>query len=552
MLRPIRLILAAGVLAILVTPGRVWAEGAGQEDLDRATELQLNKPKTIDELSEVIRLVESALEKGLDEGHADFARSLLAAALVQRGSSFAGTLIGSPLRGPEFAERRKAALADLERGVQLRPKQAQACYLIARLNLLPDGDAKRAGEALRQAIELSTDQPPLRAQALMLRAAIEKDAEKKLADLDEAVRTVPDDAAVRRARGLLRADLGKLAESLADMDEAIKLAPKDLANYEAKAIVLVGLKKYDEALVSLDKARELSPDAIAPLLQKARIHGLQANLDAALHEIDVAHSMEPEDVGVLLMRAGVYRDKGEREKALADADAALKLQPKLPGAMRLRAVLLADLGKRGEAIGQLEELRQAEPKDLLALLQLGILYSGEGKYDRALEAYSAALAQRPDERLALRGHGDALLNLGKHQQAIADYEALLKLQPKDPGTLNNLAWVLATSPEEKLRDGKRAVTLAAEACELTDYKAAHILSTLAAAYAETGDFQAAIKWVEKGVEVAKAEEKEPLGKELKSYRAGKPWRESLSAQKPQEPPPEKPVVPQDQKPEEKE
>jgi len=540
MSRPIRFVLAAAVLAVLVNPGRAWADGAGQEDLDRATELQLNKPKTIDELSAVIRLVESALEKGLDQGHADFARSLLAATLVQRGSTFAGMLIASPLQGPDFADRRKAALADLERGVQLSPKQPQACFLIARLNLLPDGDAKRAGEALRQAIELSTDQPPLHAQALMLRATIEKNPEKRLADMDEAVRTLPDDAAVRRNRGLVRADLGKLEESLADMDEAIKLAPKDLANYEAKAIVLVGLKKYDEALVNLDKVLELSPNSVTPLLQKARVHGLQANLDAALHEIDLAHSMEPENAGVLLMRAGVYRDKGERQKALADTDAALKLQPKLPGALRLRAVLLADLGKRTEAIAELEGLRRAEPKDLLVLLELGMLYSADDQHDRALEAYSAVLAQRPDEPLALRGRGDALLNLGKHRQAIADYEALVKLQPKDPGTLNNLAWVLATSPDEKLRDGKRALALATEACELTQYKAAHILSTLAAAYAETGDFPAAIKWVEKGLEVAKAEEKEPLGKELESYRSGKPVRESLSAQKPKEPPQEKP------------
>ena len=54
--------------------------------------------------------------------------------------------------------------------------------------------------------------------------------------------------------------------------------------------------------------------------------------------------------------------------------------------------------------------------------------------------------------------------------------------------LNNLAWLLATSPEEGIRDGKRAIELAEKACEETEWQDAHIISTLAAGYAETGNF----------------------------------------------------------------
>jgi tetratricopeptide (TPR) repeat protein len=125
-----------------------------------------------------------------------------------------------------------------------------------------------------------------------------------------------------------------------------------------------------------------------------------------------------------------------------------------------------------------------------------------------------------------------LLNIGKHAEAVADYDLALKLQPKDTGVLNNLAWVLATSPDDKLRDGRRAITLATQACELTDYKKPHILSTLGAAYAETGDFETAIKWSSKGIELGNAEEKEALGKEVETYRAGKPFREMLTEGKP--------------------
>ena len=81
----------------------------------------------------------------------------------------------------------------------------------------------------------------------------------------------------------------------------------------------------------------------------------------------------------------------------------------------------------------------------------------------------------------------------------------------------------------KLRDGKRAIDLATEGCKVTDYKQAHLLSTLAAGHAETGDFKTAIEWSQKAVAAAPDEEmKANLVKELESYQANKPWRELLS------------------------
>ncbi|MCD4727262.1 MAG: tetratricopeptide repeat protein, partial [Pirellulales bacterium] len=141
------------------------------------------------------------------------------------------------------------------------------------------------------------------------------------------------------------------------------------------------------------------------------------------------------------------------------------------------------------------------------------------------------LAAQPDLGQALRGRGDAYLKLGKHAEANEDYEKSRELEPKDAGILNSLAWVLATSPGAKLRDGKRAIRMATDACEATDYKLAHILSTLAAAYAETGDFDSAVKWSTKAVELDDNEHGDAIKKELDSYKAKKPWRELLSEEK---------------------
>jgi hypothetical protein len=116
--------------------------------------------------------------------------------------------------------------------------------------------------------------------------------------------------------------------------------------------------------------------------------------------------------------------------------------------------------------------------------------------------------------------------------AVAEYEKAIQIRPHDVGILNNYAWLLATAPEQKLRDGHRAVELATDACKQTEYKRDYNLSTLAAAYAEIGDFTTARKWAAQAVDVAAPTKDDPdrkdeLKKELESYKASKPWREDL-------------------------
>jgi len=126
----------------------------------------------------------------------------------------------------------------------------------------------------------------------------------------------------------------------------------------------------------------------------------------------------------------------------------------------------------------------------------------------------------------------------------------------DSGLLNNLAWVLATSTDDEVRDGERAIELATTAAELTDFKKAFILSTLASGYAEVGEFDKAKEWSRKALEANRAEleafkndetiedeadreamtkiqddQFESLKKELASYEMEKPWRERQTSEK---------------------
>ncbi len=372
------------------------------------------------------------------------------------------------------------------------------------MNLLPDGDQKQAKDAVNKAVEYSADDPQTRARALVLRARMEDNLEKRLPDLNEAVRLVPNDVEIVRTRGLVLADLGKYDEALADLTKAIELDSTSAPTYEAKAMVLVRMKKFDEAIEVLNKAA--------------------AN--------------DPNNVRVLLLRSSLYLEKGEKEKALADAKAAVALRPKYSMALYNYAAVLAELGKLDEAREQMEKVHQLEPNDPLSSLRLGAIYSLQKRSDKAIEVYSEFLKAHPDEPNVLRARGGAYLNLGKHAEAIADYDKACKdkdlsKDPEYPVLLNNFAWVLATSPDEKLRDGPRAVKMATQACESTEYKQAYILSTLAAAYAETGDFDNAVKWSLKSAEIGDKDHAEAFKKELAAYKARQPYRELLSEKEPE-------------------
>jgi tetratricopeptide (TPR) repeat protein len=84
----------------------------------------------------------------------------------------------------------------------------------------------------------------------------------------------------------------------------------------------------------------------------------------------------------------------------------------------------------------------------------------------------------------------------------------------------------ATCPDAKYRDGKKAVDDGKRACELTAWRDAHALDTLAAAYAEAGDFQNAVKWQEKAVALYPASSKSELRSRLDLYKAHKPYRDA--------------------------
>ena len=151
----------------------------------------------------------------------------------------------------------------------------------------------------------------------------------------------------------------------------------------------------------------------------------------------------------------------------------------------------------------------------------------------AVHHYQEALRLRPDDHGAQNRLGMTLLKLGRVGQAIAHFEQTLHVRPNDVELQRILAWLLATSSEAKLRDGPRALTLARQASASTAHQRVGYLDTLAAALAETGDFEEAIKIALRAMDLAHAGGKSQvvaqIGKRLHFYRQQKPYRNEPGA-----------------------
>jgi tetratricopeptide (TPR) repeat protein len=532
-----------------------YAQNEGQEDLDKATQLKVTA-ETLDDLNEVIDRLDTAIEKGLDEENAQFAENLLVSSLVQRGTLFAAAVLNVPVDDPQRGLRamqfRQFALSDLQRAVGIDDALWEAHLLIAKLQVLPYGDSTAARRALTKVIGAADAAPEQKAEAYALRSAVQNDEQKRLEDLTQAVELQPRKPDYLRLRANYLYSKENFDEALADADRALELEADHAATNELRGMILLSLEKYDEALASFNRATELVPEAVLPYQHRGELYRQKGDLEKALEQLTKALELAPKNVATLLVRAGIYYELEKTEEALADIDQAIRIEPQIVHPYLMKAEIYASTDRLDEAIEQLERLSQKSPGNVQLLSRMGSFYLIDGRPRKAIEVLTQVVEQEPDNFTALRYRADAHLNIGQHKEAIADFERALELNEADEGVLNNFAWVLATSPDEELRDGERAIELATKAAELSGHATPHVLSTLAAAYAETGDFESAKKWSQKAVELSrkalesaessderetKQADVEQLQKELANYQEGKPVRERQTAGEADDEPP---------------
>ena len=284
----------------------------------------------------------------------------------------------------------------------------------------------------------------------------------------------------------------------------------------------------------------------------------QNNITLFTHVVEVTR--ENNFVGYFFL-GNSYGEAGDLDGAAKSFESALEVAPRFKEARGKLGYVLLFQKKYEAAASQFSEIIRLYPTNIFAHEYLGHALVAEGKYAEAQAEYQTALQLMPDDAdlqatlaantqkitasQTLAGLNEILKTnstpeihvqiaamqtiLGDYPEAVEHDREALRLNPDSPDGLNNLAWLLATCPDAKVRDGARAVELAEHACQLTQFKATVFLGTLAAAYAEAGRFNDATTTAQKACALASAAgEKELLKRNqelLVLYRSHQPYHE---------------------------
>ena len=194
--------------------------------------------------------------------------------------------------------------------------------------------------------------------------------------------------------------------------------------------------------------------------------------------------------------------QGKTAEAIAEYEAALAINPGYTDAHNNLGRALAAQERHAEAVEHFEAVLLILPNDVIAHNNLGNVLALLGRHEEAIKHFRAAITVKRDHAAAHNNWALSSEELDRPAEAIEHYRAALQIDPNFTAALNNLAWILATHPRAKFRNGTEAMQLAEHACRLTGYDQPLPLLTLAAANAEAGQWPEAVSLATRAAEVA--------------------------------------------------
>jgi tetratricopeptide (TPR) repeat protein/Tol biopolymer transport system component len=380
---------------------------------------------------------------------------------------------------------------------------------------------------------------------------------------ETALKLSPDDVRgnTTLANALMRT--GRLDEATAHYRRALEGNPKYLEARTNLGAALAQTGRLDDAISQYRMALEV--DAAYPEAQADLGVALfrKGSLDEAIVHFEAALQANPSlaeahtNLGVALIQ------KGRQAEATAHFEKALTINPDASDAHTNLGTSLLRQGKLDEAVPHLEKAVAANPDSVELHANLAVAFAETGRLDQAIPHFQKALALNPGSAELHTSFGAALVQQRRFEDAVPHFEEALKLdpaavqprfylgnacylqgkvgealehwrgvlrqQPDHVAVLNQAAWVLATTSDEKIRNGVEAIKFAERAVQASGGTQPRILATLAASYAEAGQYPKAVETAQRAIDLATRQGNSQLAGGLRGmlelYQSKTPFRE---------------------------
>jgi tetratricopeptide (TPR) repeat protein len=235
----------------------------------------------------------------------------------------------------------------------------------------------------------------------------------------------------------------------------------------------------------------------------------------------------PQSADASFYRALAYSGKKEWDKAILDFNEAIRLNPTYPYAHFSRGIVFRATDQFDKAVSDFDLAIRLKPGFAAGYFHRGLTYCRWKQHEKAILDCCEAIRLDAEFAPPYAVRGISFLGKGEYRKAAEDLTEYHRRAPEDSNVQGILAWLLATCPEDGVRDGKKAAALATHLCTLSGWKDAEELQILAAASAECGDFKEAIRRQRNAIEIGfvNTEALDLARARLSLYEAGKPCRD---------------------------
>ena len=353
--------------------------------------------------------------------------------------------------------------------------------------------------------------------------------EEAITHYQQAAQIKPGYAEAHNNLGIALLQQGGVDDAISQYQMALQIKPDyaEACNNLGNALLQKG--GVDDAMLQYQKAVQIKPGYAEAHYNLGNVFFQKGKADQAIVQFQQALQINPAFAEAHNNLGSALQQKGRVDEAITHYQQAAQIMPGFAEAHNNLGSVLLQKGRVDEAIIHFQKALQIHPDNAEARNNLGGALGQKGRVDEAITQFQQALQINPAFAEAHYNLGKALRQKGRVEEAITHYQQALQIEPDNPKLKNILAWQLATCPQASLRNGNKAVELARQANALTGGTNPVILGTLAAAFAEAGQFGDAVQSAQKAIDMARAAGRQdlagPLNGELQLYKAGRPFHQ---------------------------